>query len=147
MGRPCNESWPFGYDGERLAVQHSTVLFAQQGASGNGPGLLVVIVYLALIVLSIAGLWTTFTKAGKPGWASIIPIYNAIVLLEIAGKPIWWVLLYLIPCVNLIIAIIVSLDLAKAFGKGTGFGVGLAFLPFIFYPILGFGDARYQGAS
>jgi len=89
----------------------------------------------------------TFTKAGKPGWASIIPIYNAIVLLEIAGKPIWWIVLLFIPLVNFIVIIIVVIDLAKNFGKGTGFGLGLAFLPFIFYPILGFGDAKYRGTG
>ena len=68
-------------------------------------------------------------------------------LLEIAGKPIWWIVLFLIPFVNIVIAIIVSLSVAKSFGKGPGFGVGLALLPFIFYTILGFGDARYQGAA
>lgn len=86
-----------------------------------------------------------FTKAGKPGWASIIPIYNLIVLVEIVGRPFWWIVLMLIPCVNVIVAILMSLDMAKSFGKGPGFGIGLALLPMIFYPILGFGDAVYQG--
>jgi hypothetical protein len=99
--------------------------------------------YLALVVFIIASLWKVFTKAGQPGWAAIIPIYNAYVLLQIAGRPGWWLLLYFIPVVNFVIAIIVSIDVAKAFGKGGGFGVGLALLSFIFYPILAFGDATY----
>lgn len=102
------------------------------------------LIYLAIVIGVIAGIWKTFVKAGKPGWAAIIPIYNLIVLLEIAKKPIWWFLLMLIPIVNFIIAIIVMIEVAKAFGKGTGFGLGLAFLGFIFFPILGFGDAEYQ---
>ena len=83
-------------------------------------------------------------SAGEPGWAAIIPIYNFIVLLKIAGKPVWWFILMLIPFVNFIVAIIAALAVAKNFGKGTGFGLGLAFLAPIFYPILAFGDARYQ---
>ncbi|NLH49194.1 MAG: signal peptidase I [Myxococcales bacterium] len=107
---------------------------------------LVAIVYLAVVVFIIAGCWKVFTKAGKPGWACLIPIYNIIVLLEIVGKPVWWFILLLIPIVNFIIAIILNLALAKAFGKGGGFAAGLIFLPFIFIPILGFGSAQYQGA-
>ena len=128
-------------------MQQLPVLFAQRGDSGDAAALVFLVVYLGIIVLTIAGMWATFAKAGKPGWACIIPIYNLIVILEIAGKPIWWFLLFFIPLVNLIIYILVTLDLGKTFGKGTGFGLGLAFLPFIFYPILGFGDARYQGAA
>ena len=103
--------------------------------------------YLAIIGVVIAGFWKTFVKAGQPGWASIIPIYNIYILLKIVGKPGWWVLLFFVPVVSLVIAIIVSLEVAKAFGKGTGFGVGLALLSPIFYPILGFGDATYQGSA
>jgi Family of unknown function (DUF5684) len=123
----------------------SLFLLAQADNGGGGAGaLLFLLVELAIIVLIVAGFWMTFTKAGEPGWASIIPIYHLIVLFRIGGKPWWWVLLLLIPIVNLIISIIVAIDVAKNFGKGAGFAIGLAFLPFIFYPILGFGDARYQ---
>jgi hypothetical protein len=108
-------------------------------------GLVLTVVYLAIVVTIIAGVWRVFTKAGKPGWAAIVPIYNVIVLLEIAGKPLWWILLLLIPLVNLIILILVGIEVAKNFGKGAGFGLGLTFLGFIFYPMLGFGDAQYQG--
>ena len=101
---------------------------------------------LICVVVVIIAMWKVFTKAGKPGWAAIVPIYNIIVLLEIAGKPLWWIILCLIPFVNFIIWIIVSVAVAERFGKGAGFGIGLAILPFIFFLILGFGDARYQGA-
>lgn len=110
-------------------------------------GLLFFLIEIAIAVVIIAGIWKVFVKAGKPGWAAIIPIYNFIVLLEIAGKPIWWIILMFIPIVNLVIAILVSIEVAKNFGKGPGFGVGLALLGFIFFPILGFGDAQYQVAQ
>jgi hypothetical protein len=93
----------------------------------------------------IAALWKVFTKAGEPGWAAIVPIYNAIVLLKISGKPLWWIILLFIPFVNFIIGILAALGLSEKFGKGAGFGIGLAFLPFVFYPILGFGSATYVG--
>ncbi|MCB0880111.1 MAG: signal peptidase I [Thermoleophilia bacterium] len=105
------------------------------------------LIYIALIVVVIAGWWKTFEKAGQPGWGAIIPIYNAYLLLKIAGRPGWWLILLLIPFVNLIVAIIVSIDVATSFGKGTGFGLGLALLGFIFYPMLGFGDAQYSGPA
>jgi Family of unknown function (DUF5684) len=110
-------------------------------------GLLFVAIYIAIIVAVIAGFWKVFTKAGKPGWAAIIPIYNIIVLLQIANKPLWWIILFFIPIVSIVMLILVSIAVAKNFGKGAGFGVGLALLGFIFYPILGFGSAQYQGAK
>ena len=103
------------------------------------------VVWLTLVIVIIAGVWNTFVKAGEPGWAIIIPIYNVIVLLRIAGKPLWWILLMFIPVVNIIVAVMVAIAVAENFGKGVGFGIGLAFLGPIFYAILGFGDARYQG--
>jgi hypothetical protein len=107
--------------------------------------LIYLLIMIPVMVIVIVGMWKVFTKAGQPGWASIVPIYNMIVLLEIAGKPLWWFVLMLIPFVNIVIFIIVMIDVAKNFGKGAGFGVGLALLGFIFFPILGFGDARYMG--
>jgi len=100
------------------------------------------IVYLAVCVLQIAALWKIFIKAGQPGWASIIPVYNLYVFLLVAGKPGWWLVLMFIPLVHIVIAILTSLGIADNFGKGAGFGVGLALLPFIFFPILAFGDAE-----
>ncbi|MEI8136865.1 MAG: DUF5684 domain-containing protein [Bacteroidota bacterium] len=105
----------------------------------------IIVIYLAIIVLMIASMWTIFSKAGKPGWASIVPIYNLIVLLEIVGKPWWWLLLMLIPIVNIVILIIVWHNLSLSFGKGGGFTVGLILLGIIFLPILAFGDAKYVG--
>ncbi|MCC6343955.1 MAG: signal peptidase I [Bryobacterales bacterium] len=102
---------------------------------------------LAVIAVMIASVWKVFTKAGKPGWVAIVPIYNAVVLLEVAGRPLWWVVLLFIPVVSLVIWIIVAIDLAKSFGKSTGFALGLVFLGFIFFPILGFGPARYLGPA
>lgn len=87
--------------------------------------------------------WKIFTKAGKPGWACLIPIYSGIVLLEIIKKPVWWIFMLLIPFANIYFAIVMVNELSKSFGKSSGFTVGLIFLPFIFYPILAFGDAKY----
>ena len=106
---------------------------------------IILVLYFAIVVLMIASMWTIFTKAGKPGWAAIIPIYNLIVLLQIVGKPGWWLILMLIPIVNLIIFIIIHHNLSLSFGKGVGFTVGLIFLGFIFLPILAFGSNTYVG--
>ena len=123
----------------------SSFLGATYTLSGLG-AVLFFLIYIAVIVLVIAGVWKMFVKAGEPGWAAIIPIYNYIVMLKIIGRPIWWIILFFIPFVNIVVYIICAIDLAKAYGKGTGFGIGIIFLSFIFLPILGFGDAQYQGA-
>lgn len=91
----------------------------------------------------LVGMWKIFAKAGQPGWAVLIPIYNLIVFLQIVKKPIWWVILLIIPVVNIVLAIILNIEMAKAFGKDAGYAVGLIFLPFIFIPIIGLGDAKY----
>lgn len=112
------------------------------GLAAMGTGVL--LVYLVIIVLIIASMWKIFEKAGKPGWAAIIPIYNLIVLLEIVNKPTWWIILCLIPFVNFIIIIILSHRVSLAFGQGIGTTLLLIFLPFIGYPMLGFGSATYS---
>lgn len=117
---------------------------AGAGLMGGAIGCVFMVFYLALIVVIIAGLWKVFTKAGKPGWAAIVPIYNIIVLLEIVGKPLWWIVLFIIPLVNIVAAILVNVTLAEKFGKGIGFAVGLILLPIVFIPILGFGSATYR---
>lgn len=114
-------------------------------AAGIGAGMM--IVWLVVTLLMIISMWKIFTKAGKPGWASIIPIYNIIVLLQVAGKPVWWIVLFLIPVVNLVIAIMALAGLARNFGRGAGTVIGLILLPIVFYPILAFGDAKYQGSA
>ena len=105
------------------------------------------IIGLLIALLLIVAMWKIFTKAGQPGWASIIPIYNLYIWCKIVGRPGWWIILMLIPFVNFIIGIILCIDMAKSFGKGAGFGIGLALLGIIFVPILGFGSAQYQGPS
>ena len=102
---------------------------------------------LAIAALVIVSLWVVFTKAGEPGWAAIIPIYNMVIILKIADKPVWWIILFFIPIVNLVMAIITYIAFAEKFGKSAGFGVGLALLGPIFMPILAFGDAKYIGGA
>lgn len=111
----------------------------------SGIGIVGWFFYIALIAFGIFVQWKLFTKAGKPGWASIVPIYNIIVLLEIVGKPWWYLLLLFIPVVNIVILIMVMIALAQVFGKSGGFAVGLIFLSLIFMAILAFGDAKYLG--
>jgi len=100
---------------------------------------------LVVIVIAIVALWRIFTKAGEAGWKAIIPIYNTIILLKIVGRPWWWILLFLIPLVNIVVMIIVYNDLSKSFGHGVGFTVGLIFLNIIFFLILAFDSSRYIG--
>jgi hypothetical protein len=109
---------------------------------GAGFGI-VIVLYIAVVVIEIVGVWMVFTKAGQPGWGSIVPVYNAYLYCKIAGRPGWWLFLFFIPVVNFVIAVILALDLAKAFGKSTGFAIGLVLLSFIFIPILGFGTSVY----
>ena len=94
-------------------------------------------------ILTVIGMWKVFEKAGKPGWASLIPIYNLYVTLKLINKPAWWLILFFIPLINGVILIIVSIHLAKCFNKSPAFGLGLAFFPFVFYLILGYDDSKY----
>ena len=102
---------------------------------------------LVIYVLTAIGLWKIFEKAGKPGWAAIIPIYNYIIMLEIVGKPVWWIFLMLFPCTSIIFSIWTLNLLSKSFGQSEGFTIGLVLLPYIFIPILGFGSYKYIGPS
>lgn len=110
-----------------------------------GIGIGFILIILAVVVFMIAALWKIFEKAGQPGWAAIVPIYNCYVLLKIVGKPGWWLLLFLIPIVNYVFIIWTYNMLSKSFGKEEGFTVGLVLLGIVFFPILGFGDAKYLG--
>ena len=98
-----------------------------------------------IFLLLIISMWKIYAKAGKPGWACLIPIYNYIVLLQIVGKPWWWLFLLLIPIVNIVIAIIIIHKLSVSFGHGAGFTIGLLILGVFFYPILAFGSSKYVG--
>ena len=116
---------------------------SQSSAAGmlgilSGVSLAMLIIPLAISILLLVSMWKIYTKAGKPGWASIVPFYNAYVMCEIAGKEGWYMLLYLIPVVNIYVSFVINDGLAKRFGKSTGFAIGLMFLPIIFFPILAF---------
>jgi len=102
---------------------------------------------LLIFLVVAAGMWKMFEKAGEPGWAALVPIYNLFVLVKIAGKEVWWVVLMLLPCVNFVAFVMVGIDIARKFGKDTLYGVGLGLLPFIFYPMLGFGAAQYNPSA
>ena len=102
---------------------------------------------LLIVVAIFAGAWKAFEKAGKPGWAAIVPFYNFWVMIQIAGKPWWWFILLFVPVVGFVITFLVFHEIAKSFGKGIGFTIGLILLGFVFWPLLGFGDATYQGGQ
>tara|TARA_B000000437_G_C11616123_1_gene293432 strand:- start:510 stop:842 length:333 start_codon:yes stop_codon:yes gene_type:complete len=108
---------------------------------------MILLIYLGLFALLVVSEWKIFTKANKPGWACLIPIYGTLVLLEIIGKPWWWIFLFFIPIVNLVFAIWMINLLSKSFGKDEAFTVGLLLIPIIFYPILGLGSSKYMGPA
>lgn len=116
-------------------------------ASVSGPAAIAVMLgALVFALVMFVSSWKIHTKAGQPGWAMFIPIYNAVVFLKIAGKPAWWLLLLLIPGVNALAALLVWMAVAERFGKGGGFGLGLVLLPIIFVPMLAFSDAKWTPA-
>jgi hypothetical protein len=102
---------------------------------------------LVVALIMVASMWKIFTKAGEVGWMSLIPILNLLILLKITGKPVIWILFLCIPLVNMVFAFLLAVELAKAFGQSMGFALGMLFLPFIFYPMLGFGSATYLGPA
>lgn len=108
-----------------------------------GIGMGMVLVWLGIMVFMIICYWKIFAKAGEPGWACLVPIYNFIVLLKIVNKPWWWLFLMIIPIVNLVIIIMVINRLSLSFGKTAGFTVGLIFLGIVFIPILAFDKSVY----
>ncbi len=136
----------------QLLAQEMTDEEAAVAAGGMIAAMLAFIATFALILAAI-GLfycvcfWKVFSKADQPGWAAFIPIYNIVIMLQIVGRPTWWVLLCLIPGVGAIVGIILMIDLAKSYGKDTMFALGLILLGPIFLPILAFGKAQYGGPS
>lgn len=108
---------------------------------------LVWIIAIGMCVLQIVAMWKIFTKANKPGWASIVPIYNIYTLLQIAEVPTWYLLLLMIPIANIYATFKMYIELAHKFGKDTGFGIGLVFLNPVFMLVLAFGSATYNGNS
>jgi hypothetical protein len=103
------------------------------------------LIKLTLSLLFFISAWKVCVKTRQPGWIFLIPILNLYVLLKITGKPAWWMILFIIPGVNVIAHALVNIALARTFGQGWLFGLGLAFLPPVFLPILAFGDATYDG--
>ncbi|HYR63833.1 MAG TPA: DUF5684 domain-containing protein [Actinomycetota bacterium] len=126
------------------------VLPLQQNNSPGAAIAAILLVELALVaafsIPILVGRWAMFKKAGREGWPAIVPVYKWIVTLELINRPWWWVFLVYAPFVNIVFQVLIYLDLSKAFGKSEGYAVGLFFLPFVFYPILGFSrDVRYYG--
>jgi hypothetical protein len=117
------------------------------GLFGELFGGLFAIVMLAVFGLMIASMWKVFVKTGEPGWAALVPVYNLITMLKITGKLLWWLAMFCIPFANFVVIVMITINLAKSFGKSSGFGLGLRFLGVVFFPILAFGDARYQGPA
>lgn len=131
-----------------LAQTYTTYEYTTTTSSGSGFNPVVTLLYLVFIVALVAAMWKIFEKAGEKGWKALIPFYNTWVLFEIAGKPGWWIVLCLIPLVNIYISVVLSLELAKRFGKSTAFAIfGLFLFSAIGYLILGFGDAKYDGGK
>ena len=131
------------------------LVVAQSGGGNAGAAGMVAMLFscftflisIVLGVIGIIGMWKVFAKADRPGWAALVPIYNCIVLLEIIGRPVWWLALLFIPLVNIVAGAIMMIDLAKSFGRSPLFGIGLLLAGVIFFPILGFGASQYQGPA
>ncbi|HEY7059951.1 MAG TPA: DUF5684 domain-containing protein [Chloroflexota bacterium] len=121
------------------------VALAQQNS--NGASVASSLIGLLVAIIVIAAQWVIFAKAGRAGWAAIIPIYNTLVLIWLVGRPWWWLLLLLVPLLNIIIGIILANDLSSSFGHGIGFTLGLIFLAPIFFLILAFGSSEYRGPA
>ncbi|MCL5036019.1 MAG: DUF5684 domain-containing protein [Chloroflexi bacterium] len=118
-----------------------------EGSPNILASLFLLVIEIVLCILIIAGFWRIFEKAGKPGWASIIPIYNIFVMIEIAGYPWWCFFLYLIPFVNIVILALVFVGLVKRFGKPAWHALLAVLFSFIYLPYLGFSDAQYQSGE
>lgn len=137
-----------------MSVLLAAVVFAQRSSSGGDDAAAGILglccacfpffLLLALFLPMYIGMWKVFEKAGQPGWGALIPIYNLLLLMKIIGQEDSRVIFYFIPIYNIIIGIEDFGVLAKSFGKESGFGIGLLLLPFVFWPMLGFGTAQYN---
>ena len=105
------------------------------------------LITLAIVAAVLAGMWKAFEKMGRKGWEGIVPIYNLYVLLQVLGRPVIWLVLCVIPLVNIVAVIVLCIDVAKGFGKSTNYGIGLGLLGFVFWPMLGFGQDKWQGVK
>ena len=113
----------------------------------GGLGLLDVVAVLCLYAPLLAGMWRVFEKAGKPGWFVLVPVYNLVTLARISGCSGWWVLWMIVPAVNIVLLVVLHVRLARRFGRGVPFGLGLTFIGPIFYPVLGFGGASFTASA
>jgi hypothetical protein len=116
-------------------------------AASSSSGAALLVVYLAVVFFYVTAGWKVFVKAGEPGWGIFVPIYNLYLICKIAGRPEWWLILFFIPLINIVFGLIIAMDIAKAFSKSSGFGIGLWLFGFIFVPILGYGSAQYTKPS
>lgn len=126
-----------------MGLAQTTVTFEGSGIAWGMFLLWIGVVY----ALAVIPYWVIFTKAGQPGWPALIPIYSTYVLLKVVGRPGWWLLLFLVPFVNIVIFIVMLNDLSKSFGHGVGFTLGLIFLSLIFVYVLAFGSSTYRGPA
>jgi len=110
-----------------------------------GAGVAMIIVYLLIAVVYVVSYWKIYVKAGKPGWAAIVPFYNIIVLVEIVKKPVWWVVLFFVPCANIVALVLVSIEFVKVFGKPSWHAVLFILLGIVYAPYIAFSDAKYVG--
>ncbi|MBA4242188.1 MAG: signal peptidase I [Sphingobacteriaceae bacterium] len=106
--------------------------------------ILMIVLWLSIIAFAIVSQWKVFEKAGQPGWAVFIPIYNILIMLKVANKPWWWIFMLFIPIANIVFAIMLLHRISLSFGKSGGFTVGLLFLGIIFWGILAFDKSEYQ---
>ena len=149
---PTEESWAAG-DREVIcaAYEPADAASSRQGEESeslSGPVAVAMLVgAVAFAVLAGAAMWRIFTKAGEAGWKSFVPVWNLIVFVRIARRPRWWLLLFLVPVANVVIMFPIFIAVARAFGKGVGFGIGLVLLGPVFFPILAFGGAQYIGGA
>jgi len=102
------------------------------------------LIYLVLIILIATGIWRMFEKAGKPGWAALVPLYREWNMVQMTGKSLWWFFLLFVPLVNFVIIVRLYIEVARAFGKRGSYALMMVFFPFVAFPTLGFGAARYK---
>ena len=114
-----------------------------QGSDAAGG--LVLAIQVLFVLIQLAGMWKVFEKANHAGWKAVVPIYNLYVMLKIGENAWWWLLVLIVPIVNFYALYRIHAGVARAFGKGIGFGLGLAFLGVVFFPLVGFGNYRYRG--
>lgn len=134
------------------SIDSAGTVLLQSGGGGGGAGILGGLFFIVLALLAfgafiayIAGMWKVFEKAGQPGWGALVPILNILYMLDMADRETWWIILFFIPVINGLIFIVINIDIAKNFGKGPGYGLAMWLLPFVFWPLLGFGDETYVG--